>query len=180
MTRESPQLMSSVVAETVMRQLRGSLRNPETTFNWILGLSGLAFLTGVVLLFVAVALAASSEAPAAVTAMFGGGGVVSVLASMYTLTTTGITSANADHAQLRIILHSYAVAAGNLQARKVKDEADVDAINEGIQEAAILAVRLIRTGIKGEALETEPRVKAFNGSAADSSEQRKEEASSTP
>lgn len=163
--REREEFASSVRAETVMQEFFGaSMRNPEWTFWSILGLSLGTFVVGVALISTGLAIAVGGDDSTRDTVMasvLGGGGVVGALGSVYTLTTRGVSMANARHAQIRLVLADFATELGHLRALvDFRKQDNVVAVNERIHHLMTHAVELIQTQIKRDPTCCQPKPEA--------------------
>lgn len=149
---EKPETASSAHAEAVMRQFfREAIRNPELSFVSILGLSIATFAVGAALVvagLVMVSVGDESTRNAVIAAVFGGSGVIGALGSVYTLARRGVSVANCDHAQIRLVLSGFATELGHLRAIDLNSSDDVGAVNDRIGEAVSRAVDLIQTRVK--------------------------------
>lgn len=166
-----PEAASSAHAEAVMQQFfRAAIRNPELSFRSILGLSVATFAVGVALVVAGLVMASAGDDDtrnAVVAGVFGGSGVVGVLGSVYTLARRGVSVANCDHAQIRLVLSGFATELGHLRALDLKDPAAVNAINQQIDDAVGRAVDLIQTRVKVEVTEGAPRPDGQLGAPSD-------------
>lgn len=151
---------SSAHAEAVMRQFfQEAIRNPELSFMSILGLSILTFVVGVALIVTGIVTAFVGDdntRNTIIAIVFGGGGVLSALGSVYTLARRGVSIANANHAQIRLILSGYATELGHLRAYPLKNLEQVKEVNDRIREAMTHAVDVIQTRVKVEPTSGEP------------------------
>ena len=151
---------SSAHAEAVMRQFfQAAIRNPELSFMSILGLSILTFVVGVALVVTGIVTAFVGDdntRNTIIASVFGGGGVVSALGSVYTLARRGVSIANADHAQIRLILSGFATELGHLRALPLKNLKQVEEVNGRIRDAMTHAVDVIQTRVKVEPTSGEP------------------------
>lgn len=149
---EKPEAASSAHAEAVMRQFfREAIRNPELSFVSILGLSVATFAVGTALVvagLVMVTVGDESTRNAVIAGVFGGSGIIGALGSVYTLARRGVSVANCDHAQIRLILSGFATELGHLRAIDLNSSSDVTAINDRIGDAVSRAVDLIQTRVK--------------------------------
>ena len=175
------EIPSSSHAEAVMQQFfRAAIRNPERTFWFTLLLSIGAFLVGVALLvtgLVAAFVGDDNTRSTVVASVFGTGGVVGALGSVYTLTRRGVSVANANHAQIRLVLSDFATELGHLRALHLRKLEDVQAVNHKIREAMTHAVDLIQTRVKVEPPSGKPRPDGQQGAP---SGQKQEETKATP
>jgi hypothetical protein len=160
---EKPEAASSAHAEAVMRQFfRQAIRNPELSFMSILGLSLATFAVGAALVaagLLMVSVGDEGTRNAVIAGVFGASGIVGAIGSVYTLARRGVSVANCDHAQIRLILSGFATELGHLRALDVKTPADVNAINEKISESVSRAVDLIQTRVKLEPASGRPAVR---------------------
>jgi hypothetical protein len=158
---KKPETASSAHAEAVMRQFfREAIRNPELSFVSILGLSVATFAVGAVLVGAGLAMVSfgdESTRNAVVAGVFGGSGVVGALGSVYTLARKGVSLANCNHAQIRLVLSGFATELGHLRSLDLKSRDDVNAVNDKIGEAVNRAVDLIQTRVKLEAADGLPK-----------------------
>lgn len=159
---KKPETASSAHAEAVMRQFfREAIRNPELSFVSILGLSVATFAVGAVLVGAGLAMASfgdESTRNAVVAGVFGGSGVVGALGSVYTLARKGVSLANCNHAQIRLVLSGFATELGHLRSLDLKGRDDVNAVNDKIGEAVNRAVDLIQTRVKLDAADGLPNL----------------------
>jgi hypothetical protein len=143
---------SSVHADAVIEQFfQEAIRNPELSFLSILGLSIATFLVGLALIAVGLARVFVGDVTtqeAVIASLFAGGGFAGALGSIYTLTRTGVSLANARHAQLRLILTGFATELGHLRAFELKELDKIEEVNGKIREAMKEAVNLIQTHVK--------------------------------
>jgi hypothetical protein len=150
--RKTPETESSSHAEAVMRQFfKEAIRNPELSFMSILGLSLATFAVGAALVvagLVIVSVGDESTRNAVIAGVFAGSGVVGAIGSVYTLARRGVSVANCDHAQIRLVLSGFATELGHLRSLHLESRRDVNAVNEKIGEAVSRAVDLIQTRVK--------------------------------
>lgn len=173
---KKPEAASSAHAEAVMQQFfRAAIRNPELSFMSILGLSVATFAVGVALVVAGLVMASAGgddTRNAIVAGVFGGSGVVGVLGSVYTLARRGVSVANCNHAQIRLVLSGFATELGHLRALDLDNADAVSTVNHQIDDAVSRAVDLIQTRVKVEVTEGAPRV---NGQAGVPSGQKQGE-----
>lgn len=158
---KKPETASSAHAEAVMRQFfREAIRNPELSFVCILGLSLATFAVGAALVvagLVMVSVGDESTRNAVIAGVFAGSGVVGALGSVYTLARRGVSVANCDHAQIRLVLSGFATELGHLRALDLNGPDDVNAVNDKIGDAVNRAVDLIQTRVKMEPADSVPK-----------------------
>jgi hypothetical protein len=139
-------------AEAVIEQFFGdAIRNPEWSFRSILAMSGLTFLVGTALVVAGIAVGLSGDASTqntVIAGLFGGGGVIAALGSVNTLARRGISLANCNHAQIRLVLYSFATELGHLRALDLEGLDEVSEVNGKIREAMEKAVDLLQTHVK--------------------------------
>lgn len=171
---KKPETASSAHAEAVMRQFfREAIRNPELSFVSILWLSVATFAVGAALVvagLVMVSVGDESTRNAVIAGVFGGSGVVGALGSVYTLARRGVSTANCDHAQIRLVLSGFATELGHLRAIDLNNSDDVRAINDRIGEAVSRAVDLIQTRVKMVPADGLPKVGVQVGVPSDQKE----------
>ncbi len=149
--KDNAEMASTVHAEAVTRQFFGeAIRNPELTFRAIVGLSVGTFVIGVALIVVGLVAAVRNDNlnDTIVASVFGGGGVISTLTSLYTLARKGLRQANANHAQIRLVLTGFASELGHLRAFSLKELDQIERVNKDIRDATNNAVRLIDEHVK--------------------------------
>ena len=168
---KKPETASSAHAEAVMRQFfREAIRNPELSFMSILGLSLATFAVGAALVvagLVIVSVGDESTRNAVIAGVFGGSGVVGAIGSVYTLARRGVSVANSEHAQIRLVLSGFATELGHLRALDLDGPDDVNAVNDRIDKAVTQAVDLIQTRVKMEPTEGGPEVSGQVGIQAE-------------
>jgi len=148
------ELESSANANAVTEQFfKAAMRNPQLSFNTLIWMAVLTFIIGTFLIAAGgvLALVREDETEKILSGVFGASGVLATLASTYTLATRGVSKANADNTQLRLIIADFATELGHLRAIKRNDDlATVITINKEIRSAMTKAVELIHGRVKGE------------------------------
>jgi len=99
--------------------LTEALRNPQRTYDAIFYLSIAAFVFGVVFLVIAVVTAVRGEAE--IGGIFGAGSIFSVIGTTLTLSRDSIRQANADNAQIRLVLTDFSTELTHYRAIPIKD-----------------------------------------------------------
>ena len=149
---ESGEKASSLHAEAVMEQFfQEAIRNPELRFLFILGMSVVMFIVGLALAAVGLGMGLAGDHNAQNTVLasvFGGSGVLGAVFAVYTLARRGVSLANANHTQLRLILTGFATELGHLRAYELKELDKIEEVNERTREAMTQAVNLIQTHVK--------------------------------
>ncbi len=152
---------SSAHAEAVMRQFfKAAIRNPERTFAIILALSFAAFLAGLGMIAVGLYTAVSADETtrdAVLAGVLGGSGVVGTLGTVLTLATRRVSLANANHAQLRLILTGFATELGHLRSQPLEGLEEIERANAETREAMEATVRLVQCCVKVEPKVGEPQ-----------------------
>ena len=131
--------------------LSEALRNPQWTFNAILGLSIVAFLIGASLVvgaFLAGFLGDDTTEKAVLGGLSGGGGAVTTLGTVFAMSRAAIRKANGDNAQIRLILTGFATEITHLRAIEIDDFEDAQRRNDEIREATIEAVKMIEAYVE--------------------------------
>ncbi len=153
-TKDEPETASMRHAEAVMEQFfQAAIRNPERSFLSILGMSGLTFVVGLALVGVGVYVGLAggdTTQDTVVASVFGGAGVFGALGSVYALARRGVSLANSNHAQIRLVLTGFATELGHLRALDLQEFGQVSEVNQKIREAMKAAVELIQTHVKVE------------------------------
>lgn len=141
-------------AQRVIDQFfKAAIRNPELTFRSILAMSGLALLVGLALVVAGLVVGLGAEENtenSVIASVFGVGGVFGALGSVYTLVRRNVTLANANHAQIRLVLTGFATELGHLRALDLQGLRQVNKVNQQIREAMTAGVDLIQTHVKME------------------------------
>ncbi len=154
MMLEKAEAASSAHSEAVMAQFfKGAIRNPELSFRFILWLSIATFAAGIALVaagLVTAFITDDATRTTVVASVFGGSGVAGVLGSVYALARRGVSQANANHAQLRLILTGFATELGHLRAYDLNEFDKIEQVNMKIREAMQACVDLIQTCVKVE------------------------------
>jgi hypothetical protein len=135
-------------AEAVMRQFFDqAIRNPQMTFAVTVLMSCIIFITGLsfTTIGIVVGLSGDKELLGAVLVL---SGVIGTMAAIFAIARSGVDNANANHAQIRLILAGFASELGHLRALDLKTVTDVAEVNDRIQAALDQAVRLIHENVK--------------------------------
>ena len=145
-----PEVWSSQHAEAVIRQFFDqAIRNPQWSFVATLVMSCSVFAIGLALTATGLLLGTTGE-DQSLAAVFGASGVFGTLGAVFALARNGVNTANANHAQIRLILASFATELGHLRALDLQDLGQVAEVNDKIREAMDTAVRLIQDNVKSE------------------------------
>lgn len=126
--------------------LTEALQNPERTFEFIVRLSGLAFLIGAALLVGAFAAAIFGEdttQKAVLGGLSGAGGAATTLGAVFTISRDAVRKANGDNAQIRLILSGFATEITHYRAISIDNVGDARKRNHEIREAVDEAVKRI-------------------------------------
>ena len=149
---DNSEAASALHARAVMIEFfEAAIRNPERSFITNLLLSILAFLVGVALMVAGVVTGLSGDASTqdtVIASLFGATGVIGTLGVVFNLASKGVSRANADHAQIRLVLTGFATELGHLRSIKLDGLKNVDEVNQKIREATTDAVRMIGTQVK--------------------------------
>jgi hypothetical protein len=135
-------------AEAVIRQFfEQAIRNPQTSFAVTILMTSIVFITGLTFTIagIVVGLGGDKELLGAVLV---GSGMVGTLGALFAIARRGVDNANANHAQIRLILAGFASELGHLRALDLQTVSDVAEVNEKIQAALDQAVRLIHENVK--------------------------------
>jgi hypothetical protein len=123
-----------------------ALRNPEWTFQAIVGLSIVAFVTGISLLvgaFLAAIFGHGTTEKAVLGGLSGAGGMATVLGTVLALSVDSIRRANGDNAELRLILTDFATAITHYRAISISSFKDAEERNQAIHRLTVDAVKKI-------------------------------------
>lgn len=173
---EEGEIPSGAHAELVMEQFfRDAIRNPRLTFLAQLGFGIMAILFGMALVgagvFMGLEGVDTTERAAAASA-FSGAGVIGALSSIVLLASDRVRLANANHAQIRVILSDFATELGHLRAIDIQTLEKAREVNEEIRTAMTCAVKLIQESVKAESGEREPK---DSGGAGQKTDEKKSE-----
>lgn len=151
--KNDPEAATAAHAEAVMRQFFDhAIKNPETTFRFVLALSTGAFIVGALLIiaasYVGLRMEDGQTETAIVAGVLGGGGVISLLGSLFSLAKQGLSTANANDTQMRLILTTFATEMGRLRAMPITDQDQLEWANQQLQDAMVKAVALIQENVK--------------------------------
>ena len=155
--KNDPELGSSRHADAVIKQFfKEAIRNPQISFQVILIMSIDAFIAGLgfAIAGLAIGLAGDREVLGSV---FGASGVFGTLGSVLLLARNSVNHANANDAQMRLIVTVFATELGHLCALDLKTLSRVKEVNGKIREAMEAAVELIQQNVKDEASKEEPQ-----------------------
>ena len=151
--QKDPDAVAALRAEGVKGQFfADAMQNPQRSFLAQLTISGGAFIMGVALIIVSMVLALGSPdtTETVLAGLFGGVGTLEALATVTLLARSGVATANANNAQLRLILAGYSTELGHLrtldQQSLTPDE--LVGLNEQIRTATQRAVELVQHNVK--------------------------------
>jgi hypothetical protein len=135
-------------AEAVIRQFFDqAIRNPQTSFAVTVLMTCIVFITGLsfAIAGIFVGLGGDKELLGAVLVA---SGVIGTIGALFAIARRGVDNANANHAQIRLILAGFASELGHLRALDLQTVTDVAEVNDKIQTAMDQAVRLINENVK--------------------------------
>lgn len=128
--------------------LKEALRNPQITFNVLLGMSVLTYSVGlafVVFAFLAAFLFFDDEPAkqASVGGFSGLAGIVTILRTVFTTSSSAIRRINGDNAQVRVILTDFATEITNLRTASMRSFQDAKESNAELRQVMSDAVSQI-------------------------------------
>lgn len=128
--------------------LKDAMENPQRAFNTILWMSRTTFLIGIGLIIgaaVAAILGQDTLQKSLIGGLAGGGGLISTVFAVYTMSNDGIRRANGDNAQIRTILHGFATQSLILRRVQIDGLESATASAAELQKVTDRAVELIET-----------------------------------
>jgi hypothetical protein len=135
-------------AEAVIRQFFDqAIRNPQTSFAVTVLMTCIVFITGLSFAIAGIFVGLSGDKEL-LGAVLVGSGVIGTLGALFAIARRGVDNANANHAQIRLILAGFASELGHLRALDLQTVTDVAEVNDKIQAALDQAVRLIHENVK--------------------------------
>jgi hypothetical protein len=135
-------------AEAVIRQFFDqAIRNPQTSFAVTILMTSIIFITGLTFTIVGIVVGLDRDKEV-LGAVLVASGIIGTLGALFAIARKGVDNANANHAQIRLILAGFASELGHLRALDLQTVAEVAEVNEKIQAALDQAVRLINENVK--------------------------------
>lgn len=133
--------------------LNEAMRNPQVTFNVLLGMSVLTYFVGlafVVFAFLAAFVFFDGEPAqqASVGGFSGLAGIITILRTVFTTSSTEIRRINGDNAQVRVILTDFATEIGNLRTAPMDTFQDAKESNVELRQVMSDAVSQIEKFIE--------------------------------
>lgn len=133
--------------------LKEAMRNPQVTFNVLLGMSVLTYIVGlafVVFAFLAAFLFFDDEPAkqASVGGFSGLAGIITILRTVFTTSSAAIRRINGDNAQVRVILTDFATEITNLRTASMRTLQDAKESNAELRQVMSDAVSQIEKYIE--------------------------------
>jgi hypothetical protein len=110
-------------------------------------MTSIVFITGLAFTIVGIIVGLGGDKEL-VGAVLVGAGMIGTLGALFAIARRGVDNANANHAQIRLILAGFASELGHLRALDLQTVSDVAEVNDKIQAAMDQAVRLINENVK--------------------------------
>jgi hypothetical protein len=135
-------------SEAVIRQFFDqAIRNPQTSFAVTILMTSIIFIIGLAFTIVGIVVGLGGDKEQ-LGAVLVASGMIGTLGALFAIARRGVDNANANHAQIRLILAGFASELGHLRALDLQTVTDVAEVNDKIQAAMDQAVRLIHENVK--------------------------------